>query len=394
MLINLFQLKSLNMKTLFNFLIAVLSATITLAQPSNLGLENWTNDRPDNWWTLDDLFPLPPGITIVSQSTDANTGSYAAKIEVIDLGSGGYPGIMALNNVTEDESENGIPYTLRPDDFSFYTKYDLLNNDSLIVTVTLTKWNGTSTVDVGGGLLVLNGSQATFTKVTVPISYNTTDAPDSLQIMFGVGGILGSVPISTAGSYAIIDDIDILGGGSTTPTVPAAPSNLTATVFKTASTGIRLNWQDNSNDETQFVVQRGSDMNGPFTDIATVAANTITYDDIDVTNGNIYYYRVLAENGNGLSAPSNVANATAVITSVNESIENIIGIYPNPSNGKFKIDLPSDWNTSLVSIFDITGKEIFNGIANAEISLEVAKGTYTLKIQHEKSIIHKRIIIE
>ncbi len=381
------------MKTILNFLIAVFSATITLAQPTNLGLENWTNDRPDSWWTLDDLFPLPPGVTIVSQSTDANSGNSAAKIEVIDLGSGGYPGIMALNNVTEDETENGIPYTLRPADLSFYTKYDLINNDSLIVIITLTKWNGTSADDVGSGFLVLNGSQASYSKVTVPISYNTTDTPDSLQIMFAVGGILGSDPISNAGSYAIIDDIDILGGGSSNA-VPAAPSNLTTTVFKAASTGIRLNWQDNSNDETQFVIQRGTDVNGPFTDIATVAANATTHDDTDVADGNTYYYRVLAENGNGLSAPSNVANATAVITFINENIESIITIYPNPSNGKFKIDLPSEWSNCLISVFDITGKEVFIGIDNTEISLEVAKGSYTLKIQHEKNIIHKRIIIE
>jgi hypothetical protein len=227
----------------------------------------------------------------------------------------------------------------------------------------------------------------------VPISYNTTDTPDSLQIIFGVGGELGSDPNSTPGSYAIIDDIEILGGGSSN-TVPAAPSNLTTTVFKAASTGIRLNWQDNSNDETQFVIQRGTDFNGPFIDIATVAANVTTYDDIDVVNAITYYYRVLAENGNGRSAPSNVANATAVVTSINENIESIITIYPNPNNGKFKIDLPSEWSSCLISIFDITGKEVFTGIDNTEMSLEVAKGSYTLKIQHDKNIIHKKIIIE
>lgn len=385
------------MKTVFNFLIAIFATGITIAQPTNLGLENWTNDRPDNWWTLDELFPLPPGMTIVSQSTDANSGNSAAKIEVIDLGSGGFPGIMALNNVTEDESENGIPYTLRPNDFSFYTKYDLLNNDSLIVIVTLTKWNGSSTVDVGEGFLVLNGSQATFTKVTVPISYNTTDTPDSLQIMFAVGGILGSDPISTAGSYAIIDDIDILGGGSTTPTVPAAPTNLTAVLFKTDNTGIRLNWQDNSNNETDFSIQRSTNAGGPFTFVGSVGANTTTYDDVDVVNGNTYYYQVFAENSSGVSAPSNIVSIEASgITSIVNNLEAEIKLYPNPSNGNFKIVLPNDLNNSTVSVFDIAGKEIYLTVVNEEttININAARGNYFVKIQHEKNTFNKRIVVE
>jgi hypothetical protein len=380
------------MKTILYLLIAVFSATITLAQPNNLGFENWTDGKPDGWWSLDNIAPLPPGVAFVSQSTDANSGNYAAKIQVLDL-LGGIPSVLALSDITKKETKNGIPYTLRPADFSFFAKYNLLDDDSLIVVITLTKWNGTSTIEVGSGGLILTGSQATFSKFTVPINYKTTDTPDSLQIIFGVGGELGSEPNSTPGSYAIIDDIDILRGGPSN-TVPNPPSRLTTSIFRIASSGIRLSWQDNSDNETQFVIQRATDVEGPFTDLATVAADVTTYDDVDVVNGITYYYRVLAANGNGRSAPSNVASATAVISSINKNVESKIAIYPNPNYGKFKIDFPSEWSNCSISVFDITGKEVFYGMNIREISLDVGKGTYILKIQHEKDIVHKRIIIE
>ncbi|HKQ38794.1 MAG TPA: metallophosphoesterase, partial [Verrucomicrobiae bacterium] len=90
------------------------------------------------------------------------------------------------------------------------------------------------------------------------------------------------------------------------PTVPAAPTNLT---LSTTKKKIRLNWTDNSNNETGFKIERSTD-GVNFTQIATVAANIATYQN-NVTSGVRYYYRVRATNAVGDSGYSNTANIVA-----------------------------------------------------------------------------------
>jgi acid phosphatase type 7 len=92
------------------------------------------------------------------------------------------------------------------------------------------------------------------------------------------------------------------------PTVPAAPSNLTLSA--TSKKKIRLNWVDNSNNETAFKIERSTDGIN-FSQIATVVANTVTYQNTGLTSGVRYYYRVRASNGAGDSPYSNIANIVA-----------------------------------------------------------------------------------
>jgi hypothetical protein len=92
-----------------------------------------------------------------------------------------------------------------------------------------------------------------------------------------------------------------------TPTgAPNAPSNLTANAVSASQ--INLNWSDNSSDETGFSIERCAG-NGctNFAQIATVGANTTSYPDSGLTSKTWYRYRVLAFNGNGNSAYSNIA---------------------------------------------------------------------------------------
>ena len=63
-----------------------------------------------------------------------------------------------------------------------------------------------------------------------------------------------------------------------------------------------ISWVDNASDETSFELERGSDPDGTFVNIATLAANTTTYRDINVTPNTQYCYRVRACNANGCSA--------------------------------------------------------------------------------------------
>ena len=95
---------------------------------------------------------------------------------------------------------------------------------------------------------------------------------------------------------------------TTLPNAPAAPSGLTATAV--SGSQIDLAWTDNSSNESNFVVARSTTAGGPYTDIATLAANSTAYSNTGLTAGTTYYYVVRATNAGGASANSNEANAT------------------------------------------------------------------------------------
>ena len=87
---------------------------------------------------------------------------------------------------------------------------------------------------------------------------------------------------------------------------PSKPSNLVATATGTA-TGT-LNWTDNADNEIDQKVERSStSATAGFAEIATVAANIITYADTGRAPNTQYWYRVRARNASGYSAYSNVA---------------------------------------------------------------------------------------
>jgi titin len=103
------------------------------------------------------------------------------------------------------------------------------------------------------------------------------------------------------------------GGTSITvngvPVAPAAPSNLVAA--SVTSTSVTLRWNDNSNNETGFVVERcsGSSRKLSCTAVGTPGANVTTFTNTGLSPATSYQYRVKAVNSTGSSAYSNMVTA-------------------------------------------------------------------------------------
>jgi hypothetical protein len=72
---------------------------------------------------------------------------------------------------------------------------------------------------------------------------------------------------------------------------------------------IDLSWQDNSDNEDGFRIERSLDGTN-FLLLLTLPANTTSYSDPELSASTTYYYRVCAYNFAGDSAYSNVASAT------------------------------------------------------------------------------------
>ncbi len=107
---------------------------------------------------------------------------------------------------------------------------------------------------------------------------------------------------------------------------PLTPANLIATALST--TEIRLNWQDNSNNEDGFRIERGLTQAGPFSLIDLKPENSNTCVNAGLQPRTAYYYRIKAYNSGGESGYSGVASTTTLSSAASPRICSF-----NPSDG-------------------------------------------------------------
>jgi hypothetical protein len=163
--------------------------------------------------------------------------------------------------------------------------------------------------------------------LTVSFNGSASSDPDGTIISyswdFGDGaaasGSATSHVYSTPGTYTArltVTDNQGASGSQTVsiqvsasaPTVPSAPSALSATA--TARSQINLTWTDNSSNENGFKIERCAGATcGNFKQIATVGANAANYSNSGLKRNTTYRYRIRAYNSAGNSAYSNVISA-------------------------------------------------------------------------------------
>ena len=89
-----------------------------------------------------------------------------------------------------------------------------------------------------------------------------------------------------------------------------APSNLSAVTI--SNNQIDLSWEDNSNNEGGFKIERKRESDEPYSEIAVVGSDSSTYSDVGLNGGTTYIYRVRAYFGSTHSVYSNEASAATV----------------------------------------------------------------------------------
>ncbi len=115
-----------------------------------------------------------------------------------------------------------------------------------------------------------------------------------------------SYSTTPAGKSFIVELVKYALGQSSNVT-PNAPTDLQA--MAVSSTQINLSWQDNSNVETGFKIERRLPNTG-FSQIAAVGTNITSFSDTGLKSNTTYCYRVKAYNATGNSGYSNEACAT------------------------------------------------------------------------------------
>ncbi|MBP7552000.1 MAG: Ig-like domain-containing protein [Spirochaetes bacterium] len=180
-----------------------------------------------------------------------------------------------------------------------------------IVDLTI-DWPGTISVD--SVILKINDATSEIYTTGDSVNYTNNSTPSGSHKFF--------FSIKNAGQTiaAVTESVHVYDYHTTSKTIsllssdfksaPVAPSGLSATE---GHNKIVLNWTDNSNVETGFVVERSETSGAGFTalggtDVTPLSANTTTFDDATAVIGTTYYYRVKAVNSFGSSDYSNEAN--------------------------------------------------------------------------------------
>lgn len=150
-----------------------------------------------------------------------------------------------------------------------------------------------------------------FSNPAIPYSGSATGVPIGTNLSCTQGNL--SNPDCDADNRQTLNNTAFTVSNFRMSLYPASPSNLSTGVITVIQ--INLSWQDNSNNESGFVIERKLGISGTYAQIAIVGPNVISFPDLGVAPNTQYCYRVRSYNANGNSNPSNESCATTPTTS-------------------------------------------------------------------------------
>lgn len=222
---------------------------------------------------------------------------------------------VKVGTVVRPSIPSGLPVT---------TKYALLFEGFIKIT-TPGSYTFRLTSDDGSKLFVnLPYSFSGATTVSNDGSHTSQSKDGTVTLAAGVypitlayfqvtGGASVSLSWKVPGTSSFVTVPDNVYTDAFTPagTAPAAPTALTATAL--SYNKIKLQWTDNSNNETGFELFRGNSPTGTFTKVSSILANATSYTDSALNASSTYYYTIRAigkygESSNDQGAASSVVS--------------------------------------------------------------------------------------
>jgi hypothetical protein len=162
------------------------------------------------------------------------------------------------------------------------------------------------------------------------------------------------------------------------PEAPATPGSL---ILTRQPGGDELNWEDQSNNELGFIIERSPIDEINFEIIDSVRYNTTSYKDSPVDGDTEFIYRIKAYNDGG---ESDYALTETIISSIQDQLFNEVRIYPNPSYGTFTVELPEGLLPASIRVLNMLGQEQYaTRVYKKSNAIEVrnSKGIYLIEIK-------------
>jgi fibronectin type 3 domain-containing protein/predicted esterase len=275
------------------------SFTINVVDPSlsytYVNLSSYANQAPSPWNNLLinyipsagyfvnnllDQTGVNTGMTLTL--TDAWTGVSNTGMQRRN-GSDLYPEVVSNNAIYATDANNhrititGLNTSKRYN-FQFFASH--FTSESCLTNIT-----------INGQTIGLNGSYNS--NKTVQINNVTPD---------GSGSVVINCVKDASASFALISAI-VIQSFDPGSLVPFSPGDLRVLDYS-SSNSVTLQWQDRASNETGYQIWRAPD-GGTYSLVTTVAANTTTYKDANLTANTTYNYVVRAANGVLYSAYSN-----------------------------------------------------------------------------------------
>jgi glucose/arabinose dehydrogenase len=131
----------------------------------------------------------------------------------------------------------------------------------------------------------------------------------------------------------------------------AAPTTLTAVVSENS---VALTWTDNAYNETSYTIERALAEGGPYTVIATLGANSVTFTDTNLATVTTYYYRINASNAASGFNSAYTSTVSATTTKLSQTIT--FDALPDRVLGDAPFDISASASSGLpVSFFILSG---------------------------------------
>ncbi len=184
---------------------------------------------------------------------------------------------------------------------------------------------------------------------------------------------------------------------------------------KADSTGVKIRWEDESNNETGFFVERAKSKNGPFYAIGGVEPNDTVFVDKNVEAKQKYYYRVKPSNtttGSMSEVDSITVQITpkggrigTALTNANVNSEGNRGrltVFPNPNAGQeFYVSSVDGFDNSTISFYSMMGQNIAitqKSIDDQTISIKplqkLISGIYLIVSEGENKVNAVKVVVE
>ncbi|MFI5204557.1 MAG: T9SS type A sorting domain-containing protein [Flavobacteriales bacterium] len=279
-----------------SFASAALFATAQQQAP-NSGFETWSGNYPSSWGSIDEAVSAVLGYqnTVIENNTAPFAGAADCKLEPkynLIIGQN-IPGIIVSGSFDVVISPfsigvNGIPYTSRPTDMTFYYKFSPTSGDTAGAAVWLYKYNSSNGMrdTMAYGDLEITTAAASYTMGTVTLNYHNTATPDSIAIIFA-----STLTQITVGTSFTVDGVSMNGTASG--------------VDETAKDMGLMVYPNPANDIMNFSISRDAnlsyveiyDLNGRKLNTVNVLANTLSTLPTSELSEGMYFYGAFNTSG-------------------------------------------------------------------------------------------------
>ena len=284
-----------------------------------------------------------------------------------------------------------------------------LSNTPTVTTNAIT--NVTASTANGGGNVIIIGSNTVTTRgICWSTSPNPTIVDNITSNGLGTGTYTSNLAGLSPGTIYYVRAYATNAAGTaygnqisfSTPNIPTLTTNsITNITGTTASSGGNISGDGGTSITTRGVCWSVNPSPTILNNITTNGTGIGTFSSnlTGLMPGTTYYVRAYATNAAGTAYGNQISFTTSTSTTgINDTInsEELMNIYPNPSNNIFKIQITNDLIGSELEILSIDGKLMHSmAIIDSKFNIDLSNyfnGLYILRINHFNHVFTKKII--